>query len=61
MAVEGLLLADTPTSLLAMTEKESISRQFDSANASIEDRMQEEADKAAKVAEMVVKGPIKRS
>ena len=46
---------------LAMTEKESISRQFDSANASIEDRMQEEADKAAKVAEMVVKGPIKRS
>ena len=31
MAVEGLLLADTPTSLLALTEKESISKQFDVA------------------------------
>jgi hypothetical protein len=59
MAVEGLLLADTPTSLLALTEKESISKQFDVANASIEDRMREEADKA-KLAESVVKKPTKR-
>ena len=45
MAVEGLLLADTPTSLAAHNEKDAASRQFDIANSTVEDRMREEATK----------------
>jgi hypothetical protein len=39
MAVEGLLLADTPTSLIAHNEKDAAARQFDIANAMVEDRL----------------------
>ena len=46
MAVEGLLLADTPTSLAAHIEKDAASRQFDIANTTVEDRMREEATKS---------------
>ena len=45
MAVEGLLLADTPTSLAAHNEKDAASRQFDIANTTVEDRIREEATK----------------
>mgnify|MGYP006074533995 FL=1 len=49
MAVEGLLLADTPTSLMGLREAKEADAHFDAA-LSIQDRLGEEAAKAAKAA-----------
>ena len=53
MAVEGLLLADTPTSLMAARERRSADAHFDRANAEldIQDRLGMEANKAARAAQ----------
>lgn len=48
-AVEGLLLADTPTSLMGQREAKEVDAHFDAA-LDIQDRLGEEANKAAKAA-----------
>merc|ERR1719352_241623 len=49
LAVEGLLLADTPTSLMAQRERRAADAQFDAA-LDVQDRLGQEATKAAKAA-----------
>ena len=50
MAVEGLLLADTPTSMMANKEKALANAQFDKV-LDIQDRLRMEATKAAKASQ----------
>ena len=49
LAVEGLLLADTPTSLMAQRERRAADAQF-AAALDVQDRLGQEATKAAKAA-----------